>query len=338
MAAAHHQVWTGAQVVEVDVIAQRVRRIVLSPDRMQTPAAPGSHVDIAVEVHGRSEVRSYSVVDCGPRRNQIVIGVQLAEPTRGGSASLHGMRPGQRVRITEPLQNFPLGYGAPAYVLVAGGIGITALVAMGRALKTRGADYRFVYAGRSRAAMAFADELVAEHGDRMDLHIGDEGGRIDIEALVAGVPPGGELYFCGPAPMLAAIQATWARAGRRPADLRFETFGSGGRFDSEAFRLVIPRLGLETTVAGDVSMLEALESPGVEMMSDCRRGECGLCQIKVLEVRGVIDHRDVFLSEAQRQRNDRLQSCVSRVVGPPPVGGAGSHSHREPGTVSIDLP
>ena len=50
-------------------------------------------------------------------------------------------------------------------------------------------------------------------------------------------------------------------------------------------------------------------------MFDCRRGECGLCQVKVLDVQGVIDHRDVFLSEHEKQENTRLCACVSRVVG-----------------------
>ena len=149
----------------------------------------------------------------------------------------------------------------------------------------------------------------------MDLRIDDEGGSLDVDELVASVPVGGELYVCGPAPMLDAIKAAWARAGRRSSELRFETFVSGGRFAPEAFRVWIPRLGLETTVSGDVSMLEALEACGADMMYDCRRGECGLCQVKVLDVRGAIDHRDVFLSEHEKQATTRICACVSRAVG-----------------------
>jgi ferredoxin len=187
--------------------------------------------------------------------------------------------------------------------------------------------------------MAFVDELAAEHGDRMDLRVDDEGGSLDVDELVAGVPAGGELYVCGPTPMLDAIKAAWARSGRHPADLRFETFGSSGRFAAEAFRVRVPRLDLETTVSGDVSMLEALEAGGADMMFDCRRGECGLCQVKVLDVSGGIDHRDVLLSDAQHEKNDRLQSCVSRIVSPRTAGLAnGEGQGAEYGTVTIDLP
>ena len=328
MGATSHKRWGRARVVDVCEVAQHVRQVVLAPERMDAPAPPGSHIDIGVYVNGRADVRSYSVVGSGAYGAEIILGVQLARQSRGGSAFIHQLRRGQEVQITQPLQNFPLNYGRPGYVLAAGGIGITALVAMGKALKARGADYRFVYGARSRSLMAFVDDLVAEHGDRMDLRIDDEGGSLDVDELVASVPAGGELYVCGPAPMLDAIKAAWARAGRRPSELRFETFGSSGRFAPEAFRVRIPRLGLETTVSGDVSMLEALEACGADMMYDCRRGECGLCQVKVLDVRGAIDHRDVFLSDAQHEKNDRLQCCVSRIVSPHTAGTGGRRGTR----------
>jgi vanillate O-demethylase ferredoxin subunit len=336
MGATTHKRWGTARVLDVCDVAQHVRQVVLEPDRLDAPAPPGSHIDIEVYVNGRADVRSYSVVGTGAYGTELILGVQLARQSRGGSAFMHALRRGQQVSITQPLQNFPLNYGRPGYVLAAGGIGITALVAMGKALKARGADYRFVYGARSRTLMAFLDELVAEHGERLELHIDDEGTSLDVEKLVAGVPAGGELYVCGPTPMLDAIKAAWARAGRRPPDLRFETFGSSGRFAPEAFQVRIPRLGVETVVPHDVSMLEALEACGTDLMYDCRRGECGLCQVRVLEVQGVIDHRDVFLSDAQHQAGDRLQTCVSRVVSPR-TGGLPEADDR-PAAVTIDIP
>src|SRR5215213_6107362 len=336
MGATSHKRWSRARVVDVCEVAQHVRQVVLAPERMEAPAPPGSHIDIGVYVNGRADVRSYSVVGSGHYGNEIVLGVQLARQSRGGAAFIHQLRRGQEVQVTQPLQNFPLNYGRPGYVLAAGGIGITALVAMGKALKARGADYRFVYGARSRSLMAFVDELVAEHGDRLELRIDDEGGSLDVAELVAGVPDGGELYVCGPTPMLDAIKRAWAQAGRRPADLRFETFGSSGRFAPEAFTVRIPRLGLETLVPHDVSMLEALEACGADMMFDCRRGECGLCEVKVLDVDGVIDHRDVFLSDEQHRAGDRLQCCVSRVVSARTGGLAGGDGR--PAVVSIDVP
>ncbi len=336
MGATSHKRWGKARVVDAGEAARNVRKVVLAPEQPGPPAPPGSHIDIGVYIHGRADVRSYSVVGSGPYGTEVILGVQLAPQSRGGSAFMHALRRGQEVSITQPLQNFPLNYGRPGYVLAAGGIGITALVGMGKALKARAAGYRFVYGARSRGLMAFLDELVADHGDRLEVRVDDEGTGMDVGELVASVPAGGELYVCGPTPMLDAIKAEWAAAGRRPAELRFETFGSSGRFAPEAFTVRIPRLGLQTTVPHDASMLEALEASGADMMFDCRRGECGLCQVKVLEVQGVIDHRDVFLSEAQHRAGDRLQCCVSRVVSPRTGGLADPDA--QPAVVTIDVP
>jgi ferredoxin-NADP reductase len=292
---------------------------------------------VGVYVNGGSDIRSYSVVGAGAYGDELILGVQLAAQSRGGSAYMHSLRRGQQISITQPLQNFPLTFGRPGYVLFAGGIGITALVAMGKALKARGADYRFIYAARTRPLMAFVDELALEHGDRFEPRIDDENGRIDIAELVGGLDPNTELYVCGPIPLLDAVRRAWAETGRPPSMLRFETFGSSGRFAPEAFRVRIPRLGIETIVPHDESMLEALECAGADVMFDCRRGECGLCEVKVLAVEGAIDHRDVFFSDAQHQRGDRLCTCVSRVVTPRTAGHADGNGGRE-AVLTIDIP
>jgi ferredoxin-NADP reductase len=336
MGATSHKVWRTATVLDSRPVADNVRQIVLEPERLEAPAPPGSHIDIEVYANGRRDVRSYSVVQMGAYGCELILGVQLARQSRGGSAFMHSLRRGQQVTITQPLQNFPLGYGRSNYVLAAGGIGITALVAMGKALRASGADYRFVYGARSRSLMAFLDELTAEHGDRLELRVDDEGSSMDVAELVDGCGPDNELYVCGPTPMLEAIKSAWAKAGRHPVALRFETFGSSGRFAPEPFTVRIPRIGLEAVVPHDVSMLEALEAAGADMMFDCRKGECGLCQVKVLDLSGVIDHRDVFLSEEQHRVGDRLQCCVSRVVSHRTGGvenAAGADTH-----VTIDIP
>jgi len=336
MGATTHRRWTTATVVDTTPVADGIRRIVLEPASAGPPAPPGSHLDVGVYVNGGADLRSYSVVGMGPYGNTYVLGVQLARQSRGGSAYMHSLRRGAQIPVTQPLQNFPLAYGRPRYLLLAGGIGITALVAMGRDLKDRGADYRFVYGARSRHLMAFVDELATDHGDRLELRIDDEGGRLDVDELIAGLAPDTELYVCGPIPMLDAVRRGWAQAGRPPSSLRFETFGSSGRFAPEPFRVRIPRLGYDVMVPHDVSLLEALENAGADMMFDCRRGECGLCEVRVMDVHGVIDHRDVFFSDAQHQRGDRMCTCVSRVVSARTGGASGADGH-DP-VLTIDIP
>jgi vanillate O-demethylase ferredoxin subunit len=115
--------------------------------------------------------------------------------------------------------------------------------------------------------------------------------------------------------LLEALRDAWTAAGRPPQRLRFETFGTSGHAAAEPFWVAVPRHGLRFEVPADRSLLDALQEHGVACLADCLRGECGLCTVQVLESQGRIDHRDVFMSHEEHERNDRLCACVSRVVG-----------------------
>jgi vanillate O-demethylase ferredoxin subunit len=299
--------WQAGEVVEACDAADGIRRLVLRPDRYVV-APPGSHVD--VEVAGLR--RSYSVVRS--ENEQWTLSVHLATASRGGSQAMHALKTGDRLRVSDPLQNFPLGAGATRYVLLAGGIGITALVAMGATLKRRGEDYTFVYVGRSRRAMAWLRELEEEHGERLRVHVDDEGTGLDVGALVNDLAADTELYMCGPIRLMDAVRRQWAQRGLPPTSLRFETFGNSGAWAPEEFTVTIPSDGRTIVVPKNLSMLDALEQAGVEVMWDCRKGECGLCAVRVQHHAGHIDHRDVFLSEDQKATNNHICLCVSRLA------------------------
>lgn len=212
--------------------------------------------------------------------------------------------------------DFPLRFGAPRYVLIAGGVGVTALLGMAERLRTAGADYLFAYAGRSRALMAYLPDLEERHGDRLSVHVRDEGTSMSVSLLVDDITPGTEVYVCGPIRLMDAIRRAWLERGLPIGSLRMETFGNSGWFDAQEFTVRIPALDVEARVKPNQSMLEALEAAGADMMYDCRKGECGLCEVRVLGLEGDIDHRDVFYSERQRNAREKMCCCVSRVVAP----------------------
>jgi ferredoxin-NADP reductase len=307
MASESTLVWQSGEIVEASDAAEGIRRLVIRPDSYVV-AAPGSHVD--VEVDGLR--RSYSVVRS--EGGCWTLSVHLATASRGGSQAMHALLPGSRLRISNPLQNFPLGVGATHYVLLAGGIGITAVKAMGTTLKRRGEDYTFVYVGRSRRAMAWLGELDEEHGSRLRTHVDDENTVLDVDALVQEIPAETELYMCGPIRLMDAVRRAWAQRGLPPTSLRFETFGNSGAWEAEEFTVTISADGRTITVPRNLSMLDALEQAGVDVMWDCRKGECGLCTVRVHHHAGRIDHRDVFLSETQKSTDERICLCVSRVA------------------------
>lgn len=334
MAATNNEVWQSATVVAVTDVAAGIRRIELEPSAPKH-AEPGSHIDLTVTINGEQEKRSYSVVESLDGGNTLAISVFKAPVSRGGSVFMHTLKPGDTLRTTQPLQNFPLRVGAERYVLLAGGIGITAIANMAAVLRNVKADYTVVYAGRSRAAMAYLTDLQDLHGDRLQVHVDDEGSSLDVTALIGGIDPGTELYMCGPIRLMDAVRRGWTERELALPDLRYETFGNSGWYDPEEFVVRIPRLGIEAKVGQGRSMLEALEDAGVDMMFDCRKGECGLCEVRILNLDGAVDHRDVFYSERQQHAQEKMCCCVSRAVSS--TTGARTGSPGTPAVVTIDV-
>lgn len=315
MATSNTIVWQGAEVAATNEIADRIRRITLRPDNPQQ-VRPGEHLKVIVDINGEEAVRSYSIVDAAPDGSELSLSVFHTPHSRGGSTYMHTLEVGTRLRIAGPLQDFPLRVGAPDYILVAGGIGITAIRGMASLLRRLGANYVIHYSARSPEAMAYREELAAEHGDKLHTYFDSEGSVLDIPTLTNSATPDTELYMCGPIRLMDAIRRSWQVSELDPTNLRFETFGNSGWFMPEQFSVSIPRLGVSTEIGQNESILEALEKLGVEMMSDCRRGECGLCQVNVLHAEGRIDHRDVFFSDKQKSASSKLCACVSRVASP----------------------
>jgi ferredoxin-NADP reductase len=271
-----------------------------------------------VDLGGRSDIRHYSLVGL-PQESRASgcyrIAVKRADPGRGGSRYVWALQPGSRVAIAGPDSHFELPVSAPHTLLVAGGIGITPILGMALTLAARGAPLRMCYAAREPAELVFADRLRAALGERLQTFADSAGERIDLDAEIAALPEHAQLLICGPVPLLQAAQQAWAGAGRPLAELRFETFGSSGNRPAEAFWVRVPRHGVELEVPADRSLLEMLAEHGVQVLSDCRRGECGLCTMEIIQAQGTVDHRDVFFSAREKREDRRLCSCVSRVCG-----------------------
>lgn len=306
--------WRNGRVGALRDLTPDIRLFEIEPSGEFVLPTPGSHINVTVQIGGRPDIRSYSIVgacDDGLYR----IAVKLLPDTRGGSAYMWSLAEGARLSISTPGNHFELARGRPEYLLLAGGIGITPIYTMALALAEAGANFRLLYACRRREDLAFGEDLRERVGDRLQVFIDEEGARVDLDAEIARLKPGGEFYVCGPIGLLEAAKRRWAASGRPVDQLRFETFGNSGRFASAPFSVKIPRLGRVIEVPVNRTMLEALEEAGVEMISDCRRGECGLCALTILEADGTVDHRDVFFSEEEKAANRKLCTCVSRVAG-----------------------
>ena len=303
-----------ATVVAVRTVATDIVRIDFAPDDGETGFESGAHVDVEVTIAGRRETRSYSLIPAPA--GSFSIAVKREAASRGGSLAMTRLAAGDRLVFSGPSNDFPAVFDGREKLLVAGGIGITPMISHARACARRGEPFRLVYAGRSRAGMAFLDELAAEFGDRLELRISDEGTRMDPATEIARLPAEAAAWFCGPHRLLDDLRHAWKEAGRSWLDFRFETFGGHDGEATTSFVVAVPRHGIEVTVAADETMLEAMEAAGLDLMSFCLRGECGLCALPVTAVEGGrIVHRDVFFSDVEKAEGTEICPCVSRLDG-----------------------
>jgi ferredoxin-NADP reductase len=296
-------------------VAPAIREFALRPEGTNVENyAVGSHVNVGVLIDGRPETRCYSLVgESGPDGYRIA--VRRAPDSRGGSLYMWSLKPGARIEVSTPASLFEIDWTRNSYCLIAGGIGITPIIGIAGMLKRRNAAMELHYAVKSRRDAAFLDELSGLLGDRLIIHASDEGNRIDLDDTFGRLPPDASAILCGPMRLLEAARRSWTSAGRLAADLRYETFGSSGLLPTESFRVRIDHSSREIVVPENKSMLDALNEAGFEVISDCQRGECGVCAIDVIAVDGQIDHRDVFFSDHQKEASGKICPCVSRAIG-----------------------
>lgn len=270
---------------------------------------PGAHIDVPL---GPDLVRQYSLCDWDEGGDWLEVAVKREAAGRGGSLAMHALEIGDMVPLGKPRNHFALQDRVAHATLIAGGIGATPILAMARELAKRDADLRVVYLVRSRADAALHDRFAALGlGDRYRLHCDDAEGLCDIPALLRAVPPGGDVYCCGPEPMLNAVLA--AEGELCGGKVRLERFAAASNADAApkaGFEVELVSCGTVLPVGPEQSILGVLRDHGLPIEFGCAEGLCGACMTDVIE--GEIDHRDGVLTPEEQAGNAFMCICVSR--------------------------
>jgi phthalate 4,5-dioxygenase reductase subunit len=278
------------------------------------PFTAGSHVLVLTP---RGLARRYSLCNAPSERDRYVIAVKRDAAGGGGSVSLiDSVRAGERLHVSAPLNYFPLAEEASSHLLIAGGIGITPMLAMMRALSEKQADFKLIYCTRSPETTAFLDVLAAsEFAGRVQIHhdYGDRACSLEIAPLVADRKGETHLYCCGPRPLMEAVHAQtkhWPHAA-----VHFEDFGSsasnspiGGVAGEKEFTVTLAKSGATVVVPSGVTILNALREQGMSLPSSCESGTCGACRTGLLS--GEAEHRDFVLDDDEME--SEIMICVSR--------------------------
>jgi len=276
-----------------------------------------AHVDVEV---APGLVRQYSLCNDPADRDRYVIGVLRAPDSRGGSAAVHQrLNQGDVIRIGAPRNLFALAKDAPHHVLLAGGIGVTPVMAMAHDLAVRQASFTLHYCARTRAQAAFLEVLGSPAlAARATLHFDDEHGqeRFDSRRCLSDQPAGAHVYVCGPTGFRQAAVDAARSLGWPDTHVHREVFSQAVTDIDGAdrpFELELARSRRVVVVSGDSTALQALRAAGVELPSSCESGVCGTCLTTVLQ--GSPDHRDSYLTPAEQAAGDCFLPCCSRAFG-----------------------
>lgn len=280
--------------------------------KMLAKWSAGSHLDLIVGDYNRK----YSL--CGDMSDQhhYEIAILKEHDGRGGSKHFHDtLKSGDMVQIVGPKNHFRLDENASEYILIAGGIGITPIVAMADRLKDINKNYTIHYAGRSLSTMAFIERLKNDHGKNLMLYPKDNNLRMDLDKITCTLKESQKVYACGPERLLNELDelsTSWAEG-----TLHYEHFNSVAsqlNADNEhAFEVELKDSGITVNVSADQTILDAILAIGIDVPYDCKEGICGTCEVEVLD--GDIDHRDQVLTNTEKQKNNRMMTCCSRASG-----------------------
>lgn len=274
---------------------------------------PGAHIDVHC---GEGIIRQYSL--CGDQndRHHYMIAVKQVELSRGGSDLMHlSVQEGDRLEIGSPRNNFSLYESAPHAVLLAGGIGITPIIAMADRLNALGRSFELHYFSRGPEHTAFQNRLLrGSFATRVSLHEGLDvaATKARLKAVFASPQPRTQVYICGPGLFMASAEST-ALKTIPAADIKLERFAANPATNigpTAPFQIELAQSETTLEVGAKETILDVLQAHGIDAAFSCEQGVCGTCVTRVLE--GEPDHRDSFLSPKQRRANQQICLCVSR--------------------------
>ncbi|MCB1890349.1 MAG: oxidoreductase [Rhodocyclaceae bacterium] len=304
--------WTTVEVSRRASVADDIALFELRPasGRPLPPFTAGAHIDVRLP---GGAIRQYSLCNDPAESDRYELAIQREPAGRGGSQAAHAhVDVGTRLEVGSPRNLFALQAGRHA-VLLAGGIGITPLMAMAAQLTREERSFELHYSARSTARMAFRERLAeAPFAWRSRLYVDDvPSQRFDAARHVPDPAPETHAYVCGPGGYMDHVVEVLHAKGWADAHIHLERFSAPAERDpGDAFEIQIGHDGPVIAVPAGQSVAAALAAAGHAVPLSCEQGICGTCATRVLA--GVPDHQDMFLTEAEKAANDRFTPCCSR--------------------------
>ncbi|VVM83364.1 Carnitine monooxygenase reductase subunit [Pseudomonas fluorescens] len=300
-------------VTQCRMLSASIKEVTVSgPATLTAMTHAGAHFKWLIP--GLEDCRHYSTVHVNEVADgQFTFAIRLS-PNSVSGRYVNALAVNDWVELEGPFNtfNYPLDVSSGRDIAIAGGIGITPLTGILRHLQSLERMPQLHYFAKSDVDAAYAQDLQAQLQERMQLHF--SGSRPAISQLLADLSADDRLYVCGPAAMLSAVLSHAESVGLAREQIHLEVFNVARDDAAQGFVIEAADSGVSVNVGPQQSLLEALEAAGLDPLYDCRRGECGVCALDVLE--GEVDHRDFIMSEQEAACSARIYPCVSRAKSP----------------------
>lgn len=294
--------------------AEDIESFELVPTTNSLPGfTAGSHIDVHLP---SGLIRQYSLLNAPGEVTKYRIAVLREVSGRGGSLEMHQqVHEGDHLSISVPRNAFHLADDAESTVLIAGGIGITPILAMAEELWQRKTEFVLHYLSRSRKKAAFQTHLTSRpFAGSVRFSFDDElASPIDLGSLIGPSAPRRHLYVCGPSGMINAVLRVAAQTGWDEAALHSERFTPSApepKPEEQGFEVVIRSTSATYLIPPDKTIAQVLKEKGMRIPTSCEQGICGTCLTRVIE--GIPEHRDHFLTGEERAANKEMTICCSR--------------------------
>lgn len=353
-----------ARITAKHRLAPDITRIEIAPEGGGWPWLAGQFVTVGRDDKGDGNVdangsrqeevsgllRSYSLID-GPgpdapdrpfaiavRRGQAPAGLSLSRWLEGCAA------PGDALRLYPPEGGFVLARKTGPVLLIGGGIGMTPILSLLRALAARAHLYPVTLLQVARTAddLIFAPEIAAalaclpdghlvRHVTcRKDTTLGSQMvtqagalprprfGRPDLHAAIAASPKGADVYVCGPEGMIRTAEAAHRALGRPPARFHSEAFAPPAASATEGFD-DLPAAPVHVSGLGLLGDWNAADGPLLswiearlkrKLPASCRSGMCRTCAA------GLVRGRMRYPAGITPPRPGTALLCCARPDGP----------------------
>jgi ferredoxin-NADP reductase len=304
------------RVGEIETVARDIKRFRLEPASGTTLPlfSAGSHVRVTMTDGAKSFCNPYSLMGSPTEGASYQISVLKTAMSRGGSHFMHDtLKLDSRLKISHPVNLFPVDQRGRKHILIAGGIGITPFISMAEQLSCAGRPFELHYVIRDRGRGAYASDLTAKYGPRVRIYCRSDDEQLPLSRLLDNQPLGTHLYVCGPASMIEGVLASARAEGWPNENLHTEHFLAPPV--GEPFKVRLEKSSLSVNVGERQSILEAVEAAGVDAPYLCRGGACGQCETNVLSADGEIVHNDHYLTSEDRRLGKKIMICISRFKG-----------------------